>query len=185
MKIKAHVTIVTIDINDIRAAGSVGKAIFAWAEGSDDTSSGYTQSAESQPTYAIQWRDGTKAVGYAARAMEGGALYYVDHTDGRMIGRSEVDDCEDGTYTDEDAVHHDFGGGHFLVGDWSDESVVSIECPSIEDAIEYPEIVAEMAQSVIDYHFPMSDRAEWKKLIEAVKEAADALSDIDADDLAD
>lgn len=67
--------------------------------------------------------------------------------------------------------------------EWSDESVVELVCPDVDDALENPEQVAEMAEAVIQYHGPMSDKAEWKKLIESIKDAAEALSDVDADDL--
>lgn len=68
---------------------------------------------------------------------------------------------------------------------WTDESVVELVCPDIDEAMEHPVEVAEMARAVINTHSPMSDRAEWKKLVEAIQEAGEALSSIDADNLAD
>lgn len=67
--------------------------------------------------------------------------------------------------------------------EWSDESVVELVCPDEEDALAHPNEFAEMVKAVISTHGAESDKAEWKKLIVAIQEAAEALSDVDADEL--
>jgi len=66
---------------------------------------------------------------------------------------------------------------------WSDDSVVRIEVPSEDDALTYPTLVAEMVASVIADHGAKSDKAEWKRLVQTLREAADALEGIDTDEL--
>ena len=68
--------------------------------------------------------------------------------------------------------------------DWTDESVVRIECPGIEEAVWHAAEVAEMARAVIDRHGPRSDRKAWADLIRAIRDAAKALDEIDPDDFA-
>ena len=111
--------------------------------------------------------------------MQGGALYYIDHADGKMIAAEAADEDE----AEEDDVHHDMGGGYFRCGRWSDASVVRLECPDIEDAIENPTVAAEMAQAVIDTHTAESDVSEWRKLIVAIKAAGEAFADVDETEL--
>lgn len=67
--------------------------------------------------------------------------------------------------------------------DWEEDSCVCIECPSIEDAIDDPKTTATMAQAVIDHHSAESDTEEWAQLIRRIRAAAEALEDIDLDDL--
>lgn len=67
--------------------------------------------------------------------------------------------------------------------EWSDESVVELVCPDEEDALAHPEQVSDMAKDVIRYHGAESDIAAWKKLVLAIQDAGNALSDVDADDL--
>lgn len=168
----------TINLSDVRNAGGVSEAIFAACREHDSISSGYSQTVESAPTFAIEWRDGTSIDGYADRAFAGGALHYIDSDDGRMVSQEP---SEEG---DEDATR-DLNGEAFVAGDWSEDSVVALECPDFDDAMEHPDTVALMAQAVIDHHGACSNRVEWKKIIVAMKEAAEAVEDIDADKLDD
>ena len=189
MTTKINKAVVTIDLDDVVAAGGVAEAIFARCLDSDTYGSGYTQSSESQPTFAVQWREGLDITGYAARMIEGGALHYIDHSDGRMVSAvpvHEIDgewyDADGGDVVDIDEVIHDFGGGHSVLGGWSSDSVVALECPEIEDAIEHPEAAAQMAREVMT-HAACSDRTAWRELIIAIQAAGEAMSDIDADKL--
>lgn len=178
---RAHVT---IDITDVVRAGSVPQAILAWAEESDDTSSGVVGPAFSTSGPGSGWSRDHDRNDFARRAVVGGALHYIDEGDGRMISAEEVSDDErddDGEWPDD--VIHDMGGGHSRLGDWTDASVVRVECPSVEDAIHWPGAVAEMAQSVIGYHGPCSDRAAWRALLASIRDAAQAIEDTDIDDL--
>lgn len=165
-KTTAHLT---IDLDDVCRAGSVREAISTWCDDSDDTSCGVVGPAFSTSGPGPGWSKQHDEHDFARRAMEEGAIYYLDLDDGRLASAPEwTDDMYDGQDIE-----------------WTDESVVCIACPDIEDAIERPALVAEMAQAVIDYHGPESDRDAWKKLIEQIREAAKALEDIDADDLDD
>jgi hypothetical protein len=161
---KAHVT---IDLDDVRHADgqTIESAILAWAERSDTTASGTVGPAfsTSGPGPGPGWSQTHDASDFAERAVsdEYGALAYIDESDGRLAARPGW--TEEGT-----------SGEHEL--EWSDDSVVRIECPSIEDAIEHPAIVAEMVRSVIDYHGVCSDRKEWHDLIQQIQSASEELS---------
>lgn len=165
--------------------------MLAWAEGSDTTSAGAIGPEFSTSGPGAGWSTTHGVEEFASRAFDGGALYYLDVSDGRVKEAVPVPDevevkrDEDGNLVDEDgeAVQRDIGGCYYQEGDWSDGSEVRLEVPDLDDALEHPEVVAEMAQAVIDYHGPMSDRKRWAKLVRDIKSAADALDGIDADDL--
>ena len=151
---------ITINLDDVRRVDgqTVRGAILAWASKSNDTSSG-AESVES--------------------AVESGALYYVEENSGRMIGAKTAVKIGDEWPSD---VIHEMGGDHVRLGEWSKNSVVCVACPDIEDAMEYPTIVAAMAQSVINHHGPCSDRAAWKNLITLMQQAAEEVENIDLSD---
>jgi len=171
-KSTAHVT---IDLDDVRKAGGVKQALTKWCEESDDTSCGIIGMEFATSGPGPGWSKTFGADDFASRAFEGGAMHYLDIDDGKLKSALLA---EEG---DEDATA-DMGGGYFTEGDWTDESVVRIECPDVEDALEHPVLAAEMARAVIQRHGPESDVAEWKKLVEEIKSAADAFDKIDADD---
>jgi hypothetical protein len=192
---KAHAT---IDLDDVRRAGGVYAALLKWAEASDTTSAGTVGPEFSTSGPGNGWSVTHDANDFARRAFEGGALYYLDESDGRLASAVRVEQVEpaegeagywtgdDGEEYGPDDVTHDGSGGWVLIDpEWSDESVVRLEVPDIEDAIEYPEIVAEMVRAVIDRHGSASDRAGWKKLVEDIKSAAESLDGIDPADLDD
>lgn len=152
-----------ITLRDVRRAGSVSAAIEAECESSDSVAAA-TPAALSGQTFATSgpgpgWSRQFDANDYAARALADGAVSAIDPDDGReaTLADGEVD--------------------------WSDESVIELVCPSIEDAVDDPATVAIMVQAVIDHHHAASDCGEWRRLIEAMRAAAAALDDIDLDDL--
>lgn len=173
-KTKPHVT---IDLADVVNAGGVESALLAWAAESDTTSAGTVGPAFSTSGPGNGWSMTHGADDFALRAFEGGALYYLDAEDGRILTMIP------GEGESEDDTYRDINGDEFTVGDWSDASVVRLEVPNLDEAIEHPERVAEMVKAVIDHHGPLSDRKGWAELVKGIKEAADALSDIDADEL--
>lgn len=189
-KSTAHIS---IDLDDVRRAGGVRSAILQWCHDSDTTASGVVGPSFSTSGpgsgYSIQYDESD----YAARAIGGGAMHYVDEDDGTAVSAVEVakDDDDGTTYSDDDGNTYDeeqviyCDGICFVVGEWTTDSVVEIVCPDIKDALQHPDWVAKMAQSVIDHHGAESDRAEWKSLIVAIKAAAEAVDDIDVDDLDD
>ncbi len=173
--------ILTIDMSDVRESGGVANAIIDAAKKSDTVASGVVGMEFATSGPGPGWSKQYGVSEWSREAFNGGATAYVDADDGRVL-RTEPWEGQD---NNGQAVYTDIGGGEYIIGDWSSESEVRVECPDIEDAIEYPETVAEMAQAVIDSHGPMSDRTAWADLIRKIKAAADAFDDIDADELAD
>lgn len=102
-----------------------------------------------------------------AGAMTHGALYHADPTTGRVAWSP--------TWTDDDYA------GQPIV--WTDDSMVRVECPSLQDAIQHPRAVAEMARAVCLYHGPRSDRRAWASLIRQMQAVGEAFAHIDADEL--
>lgn len=174
----------TIDLNDVIRAGGLRAAMTAECERSDTTSCGVIGPSFSTSGPGSGWSKQHDEDDFAARAFSEGALYYLDLDNGKLIGCEFAEDAErdeDGDLPDD--VHTDIGGCQYRIGDWSDESVIELVCPTVEDALEHPAEVAEMAQAVIDYHGPESDCKEWADLIDSIKTAAEALDEIDADKL--
>lgn len=172
---------INIDLNDVIIHGGVRQAIAAWCENSDTVACGVIGAEFSTSGPGSGWSRRHDATDYATRAIADGALYYLDLDDGRLIGTEEVGAGEkiDGEWPD-DAIHVDCDV--VRLGEWSDGSVVCIECPDIDDAIKHPALVAEMAKSVIAYHIANSDCDAWKTLIRSICGAASELEDIDLDD---
>lgn len=173
--------IVKIDIDDVRHAGSVEAAIIAACKESDSVASGVVGMEFATSGPGTGWSKQYGPDEWSREAFSRGAVAYVDETDGRVL-RTEPWEGQDNNGK---AVYTDIGGGEYVLGDWSSESEVCVTCPDEDDALSYPEIFAEMARSVIDHHGPMSDRRAWRELISRIKEAADALDGIDADDIDD
>ena len=94
-------------------------------------------------------------------ALHEGALAYLDADDGRVKGQEAPTDD-----TPEDEILCDIGGSKYLIGEWSDESVVELVVPSIDDAAEYPEIARHMSDAANRYHSDRSDISAWLELIE-------------------
>ena len=161
-----HVT-VTIDLDDVRAARGVPPALTAWCEASEETACGVIGPSFATSGPGSGWSCQFNESDYAVRAMEGGAIYYLDIDDGRV---ASAPDWTKDTYAGQPI-------------EWTSESAVCIRCPSIEDALEHPALVAEMVQAIIDHHHPESDCTAWRRLIESIRTAAAALEDIDLDDL--
>ena len=172
--------IVTIDIDDVKAAGGVEAAIIAACERSDSVSSGVVGMECSTSGPGPGWSKQHGPDEWSREAFNGGAIAYVDATDGRVRRSESVDDD-----TDDDDILTDIGGGEYVVGDWSEDSEVCVECPSEDDALTHPDVAAAMARTVIDYHHPMSDLAAWRSLVAKIKASAAAFDDIDADELTD
>lgn len=172
---------VTIDLDDVRTHGGVAAAVAECAGDeirvADPRAMGGQTFATSGPgpgrTTEFGPDDYARACIRGERCDSGAdpsECMAIDPSDGRLATGEDSYD-EDG----------DWDGGL----EWSDDSVVRVERPSADDAVERPALVAEMARSVVDYHGPCSDRAAWRRLIEQIREAAEALEDIDADDLGD
>ncbi|MCK9569771.1 hypothetical protein M0R72_12580 [Candidatus Pacearchaeota archaeon] len=173
----ANTAHITIDLDDVVAAGSVEAAIAKWCERSDDTSCGVVGSTFATSGPGSGWTRNFDASDYASRALREGAMYYVDESDGRMLSSESAEADDD----DDDEILTDIGGGHYREGEWTNKSVVCVECPDIDDAIEHPDMVAKMAKAIIDSHHAESDCSAWRKLIESIRSSAEAVEDIDID----
>ena len=174
---------VTIDLDDVRSAGGVKQALAAWCEDSDDTSCGIVGPSFSTSGPGSGWSVQHNENDYARRAFTEGALHYLDVDDGKLMSVAEATEDErdkDGNLPDD--VLTDIGGCVYRIGEWTDESVVRIECPEMDDAMAVPKLVAEMASAVIAHHHAASDCNAWRTLIAQIREAAEALENIDLDD---
>lgn len=151
-----------INIQDVKHSGSVRQAILDYCTGSDSVSSG-----EVGPTFSCSgpgsgWQRNYNVTDYAAAALSDdyGAVSYIDCDDGREATLDE----------DGDVV-------------WSDDSVVKLLVPSEDDAVRYPDALAEMACAVIWTHGSSSDRSGWKNLLLGIREAASKIEDLDLSEL--
>lgn len=116
MKIKIQLT-----IKDIIRSETIESAIVDYCKEDHAIASGVIGSSFSTSGPGGGWSRQHSVSDYARRALsdEYGACYYVDSSDGTMATLEDEDD------EDSDIV-------------WTDESVVSIELPSIEDCIHHP-----------------------------------------------
>lgn len=144
----------TLTLNDvIRAGGKVADAIIRWSEDHPQVASGTNPAAEASGMTQSEY------------ALSAGALEYIDADDGRAIGQvAPTDD------TPEDEILWDIGGTRYLVGEWTDESVVRLEVPTLDKALEHVEIVRHMSDVAERYHFDQSDVSSWCELIETIDE---------------
>lgn len=148
---------IKIDIDDVRAAGSVSAAILAWADNSDEVASGVVGPSFSCSGPGSGWQRNHDETDYAARALgdDYGAVAYVDAYDGRVATLDE-------------------GGGVT----WSDDSEVVLDVPDGSDALRHPEALAQMA-AALDTHSHSSDCAAWRDLVESILAAAEKLEGIE------
>ncbi len=164
---KSITYMVELDIDDVRKAGGVPEAIKKWSEESDSVASGVVGQEFSTSGPGTGWSKQHGPEEWSREAFNGGALYYIDESDGRLRA---AEDAEGEEATDDNDVYTDIGGGSYRVGDWSDESVVRLACPDIEDASRYQDIAAEMAKAVWDCHDAASDREAWGELVKAISD---------------
>ena len=134
---------VTLTIDDVFSAGSVELAIVSWAQTNDDVNAGPEKSA---------------LVG-----LNEGARIYIDTADGRTCEQIGAES------TDPDAIM-DIGGSYYTVSDWSDTSVVELEVPTIDEALERPDVARKMARAAKSTHHAESDLSGWNELIEELDE---------------
>ena len=181
-------THIRLSLDDVvHAGGGVEEAIQAWCAESGHTSTGIVGPSFATSGPGPGWSRHYDVDDFARRAAEEGALYYVDWHDGRMVEVETVDDDErgeDGEWPDD--VIFEMGGDRCRLGGWSDASVVELVCPDFDEAIQPDHIaaVAAMARAVIAHHYAESDCAAWRRLIETIRTAGEAVADIAPDDFA-
>lgn len=134
---------VTLTIDDVFSAGSVELAIVSWAQGNDGVNAGPEKSA---------------LVG-----LNEGARIYIDTADGRTCEQIGAES------TDPDAMM-DIGGSYYTISDWSEYSVVELEVPTIDGALERPDVARKMARAAKSTHHAESDLSGWNELIEELDE---------------
>ena len=159
--------IISIDLDDVRAAGGVEQALHEYCRESDQIGSRVVGPTYSTSGPGSGWAYQHTADDFARRAMSAGALYYLEASDGRI---AYAPTWEDDMYQGQDI-------------EWTDGSMVRLECPDIEDAMQHPTLVAEMVRWVIAAHGRLSDRQEWTLLVRRIRAADDALADIREADL--
>ena len=144
---------VTLTIDDVFSAGSVELAIVSWAQSSDGVNAGPEKSA---------------LVGLSE-----GARIFIDSGDGRTCEQVGAES------TDPDAIM-DIGGSYYTVSDWSETSVVELEVPTIDEALERPDVARKMARAAKSTHHAESDTSAWMELIEELDEIEGAVQTLRA-----
>lgn len=145
---------VQIDLKDVVSAGSVAMAINAWAHGTENTAAS----------------SGTAA---AVTAFNEGSMVYIDTNDGRACHQVPCDPDTEGCLMD-------IGGQYYTIGDWTEDSVVCIDVPTIDDALEHPDFVRSMWVSMRSYHYACSDFLAWKELMDELKKIEGAVQTLRA-----
>jgi len=84
-----------------------------------------------------------------------GARIYIDSADGRTCEQVGAES------TDLDTL---------MISDWSEYSVVELEVPTIDEALERPEVARKMARAAKFWHFAKSNLSGWNELIEELDE---------------
>lgn len=158
--------ICTIDISDVAKAGSVSQAIVAWAKESDTVASGVVGSTFATSGPGIGWTQNYGTAEYAERALSEGASAYIDESTGLVLHSVHVDDADDDA-----EILTDIGGCEYAVGEWSEESVVRLECPDEEDALANPKALGQMIEALVSHHSTRSDLWAWKVLVKKIEEA--------------
>jgi len=146
---------ITVTIDDVVRLDTVNLAIIDCAANTDETCSG----------------SGTLA---SAQALADGFLHYIDADDGRCISQLSADGAHD------DDIKTDVGGCRYTISDWSDDSVVGLEVPTIDEALAQPTVVRKMAQAAKSTHYAESDLSAWAELIEELDEIEGAAATLKA-----
>jgi len=171
---------IKIDLDDVRAAGSVTEAVRAAVRDRGNTLLADSSALGGQ-TFATSgpgsgWTRTFDAGDYASAAIGQDVA-----ASGGNPSDSEAIDPEDGRVARGVAPEADEDWDGSV--EWSDESIVEVVCPEVEDALEYPETVAKIAEAVIDYHGDRSSRKAWAALIRLIRTAAERLESINLDKL--
>jgi len=143
--------VIEITLDDVIKQGGVDAALSNWCDESDDTSCGVIGSSFSTSGPGPGWTHVHDADDFARRAMEEGALYYLDLDDGRLASAPTwVDDL----YDDEEI-------------EWTDEAVVRLVCPDVESVMESLaalKAAIEMEDAAENRFNELSDTAAWSQL---------------------
>lgn len=135
-----------ISINTLRklSATSIADAIEKIAQEHDSIASGIIGPSFATSAPGPGWSKQYDVSDYAKRALadDYGATSYIDSEDGREATLNDAGEIE-----------------------WSDESVVEVELPSVEQALENPDEFAILARAAADF----GNKEEWEALIEKIE----------------
>jgi hypothetical protein len=149
----------------VEAGNNVASAIEAACKDHDSIASGVIGPSFATSGPGSGWSKQYDASDYAERALSGdyGASSYIDSSDGREATLDELEEL-----------------------DWSDESVIELVCPSLAEAMEYPDAYEAMI-AALHLHDAETDPGPWNDLEERVdsqekvQEIIDAKADAGAD----
>lgn len=156
---------ITITMSDVLQHGGIREALTNACDNSETVACGVVGPAFSTSGPGSGWSKQYDETDFAARSFEGGALAYLDLDNGRLATSPE---WTEGEYDGQPIS-------------WSDESVVCLECPDIQEAIDDPDVFAEMAAAVAELHGAESPCSEWSKMLAAIRELAESIEDIEID----
>jgi len=142
-----------ISIHDVARHGTIAAAIEAISSESEYIASGIIGSCLSTSGPGIGWSKHYDVHDYARRALADnyGAASYIDSEDGR---EATLDD-------DGDLV-------------WTNESVIELVTPTLDEALEWPAAYAEIAKGAKGTHSYNVYEQEWEKLAEEISQGKES-----------
>jgi hypothetical protein len=149
---------IRITLGDVVESGSIEAAIESHCHESDRYATGVVGPSFATSGPGAGWSTQYGPADFARRAIEEGAEAYIDLDDGRVATLAD-----DGTI------------------EWSEESVIEMVVPSIDEVAENPTEAAEMARGAFGLHACKSDRRAWAKLVESVRSMYESMEDIEVD----
>jgi hypothetical protein len=142
--------------------GGIREALTDACDKSDTVACGVIGPAFATSGPGSGWSKQYDETDFAERSFEGGALAYLDLDNGRLATSPE---WTEGEYDGQPI-------------EWTDESVVCLECPDIQEAIDDPEVFAEMAAAVAELHDAESNCREWAKMLASIRKLAECVEDV-------
>mgnify|MGYP000844097660 FL=1 len=158
-------TTITITMSDVLRHGGIRDALIDACDKSDTVACGVIGPAFATSGPGSGWSKQYDETDFAARAFEGGALAYLDLDNGRLA-------------TSPDWDRDEYAGQPI---EWTDESVVCLECPDIQEAIDEPGVFAEMAAAVAEIHDAESNCREWAKMLASIRKLAECIEEVQID----
>lgn len=136
-----------ISIHNVAEHGTITAVIEAIAKEHDTIASGIIGPSFATSGPGPGWSRQYDVSDYAKRALadDYGAGSYIDSEDGREATLDEDGEIE-----------------------WTEESVIELEIPSLDEALEYPEAYQEMAKGAAGPHACNVHESEWKDLARQV-----------------
>lgn len=157
VKERQHLPIICITIKDVTLTGNTMGAIENWCDTYSSDKPFYFGHGEHDKTFSNSNIDDI----YRS------TVTHVDSVTGRMM-RGNYIDMESISDEEDDAEPPDHycisAFGWYTLEPESDDSIVRLEVPSLQEAKRYPEAYYDMAEAVEAHHHARSDIEEWRKL---------------------